>query len=1638
MSSGGQIVGALVGGVAGYLLPGANVFLGAQIGLMAGGYLDPPKGPTVNGPRLNDLSVQTSTYGAVIPRVYGTVTVNGNVFWLENNQIKETVTKKKSGGKGGGTKNSTRTYTYSATFAVGLCQGPIVGVRRIWVGPDLIYDAGSSDPGTIAASNVAASGFHLYTGTDTQAADARMQATLGVANTPAWRGLCYLVFYDLALAKYGNSLAGAQVRVEVLMAAAPVSWTATQQVLPASDSWGSMAASQNTAIAVAGDSGSSNRIAITHDGQIWAQVMTSTAEGRYCVAYGAGIFITMNNGDGCEKSVDDGASWSHIMSNAGQNWTTFPTNPYPPYSAYSYSGICYGGGTFVATVSGLYCGVTTDGTNWQRGTMPSNRTWGPITHNGSVFCALAAGSNYCATSADGLTWAEHSMSGSGNWNAIAWGAGLFVAVGFSGGVAIASSPDGVTWTTRVGSSLNFKGLAWSGAYFVALGYGSAQGYTSPDGINWTPLTLPANTLWRACVPFMGVTLAVSQTTDIAAYIYQSVVSSGETLSSVVSAECLQSGLLSGGDVDVSALTSSVRGYRIGSIGAIRAALEPLQAAWPFDVVQHGYVIRFVARGGASVVTIAAADLDARGAGQEPGVQITTSREMDSQMPRRVTVQHLDYDREYNTGTQYAERLNTAAINARVLDLPIVLTATEAAGKAEVLLYLYWLERYDVSVTLPPTYNQLEPGDVVTLVTPEGNVSLRLTTVNYTSDARLECRAKYASAAIYTPTAVGSSPSVTGQSTLSLPVRAICTMLDIPSVHSVQIDPVFLVSMHGLSPSWEGGVLYGSSDSGVTWTDLEAFTAPGGVSGVATSIIGSVDHRVWDNTSVLSVTLDNGEVYSSTSEAVLNGANYFAYGSDGRWEIVAVRTCTLTGVNSYAFSDMLRGRFGSEWAMSTHQVGDKVLLLSAADVTAVDVPYGALGVSRLYRAVTYGLQLEASTDVPFVYRGINLKPLSPAYSTFSRNVVTNDWSGSLFRRTRYGGEWVDYVDVPLSEATEAYEMDVFTDGSYTTVARTVPSSTPTLSYLASQQLADFGSYVNTLYYKLYQISSVVGRGYPLIGQAVSSINSEYSVQINIPSSSVSSNLTGYPVFIDLSLMSQSFWGSLAYRDGRDIRATDSSGAQIPMDLVMLDSVQKTGYMFVKTSLSSTVATVIYITCGLLANGFVAAGASNGRNAVWTNYIAVFTFGENHVNRVGSAYTTANVSTTSMSVASTSPNLTSHQGVAWDGTYYYVSGTNKLTKYTAAWVLVATNTNPLGAVGFGTNHVGDIEVVNGVVYAPVESYTSISVFSSQRIARFSAETLSYIDSVSVSAQGHEVSSIAYCPTDGYLYVSSYADGSKLWRYNLSTLSYVSSLSLSSTISQVQGVTWWKEAFWITSGYNKNTYRVEYGGNVRDSVYTASGSDDDYEGIGHTDSGLLVLVDSLNSPNNGVVRTLVPKTIGRVGSVETVAPLDQFEYVSGLSRYTTWTMGLTMKMSSKSTAMAMMTYTINGSSANADRATIAYRLSSDRLGLWNDTDTWLLDTISPVVGTTYRINASHNGTSGRKFYRDGTLTASAGTSTARPAAGANTLVMGMESWTKGEDFAGELGFAYLASTAFSDHYVAAEWANLTSPATFYSIVG
>ncbi|MGE0108764.1 MAG: recombinase zinc beta ribbon domain-containing protein [Bdellovibrionales bacterium] len=154
----------------------------------------------VEGSKLDDLSVQSSTYGGTIQLVYGTMRVAGNVIW--STKLKETRHESSAGGKGGGGAKQV-SYTYSVSFAVGLCAGPVSAIRRIWADTKLIYDASASNT---QATEKQAGVIRIHLGTETQKPDSTMEMHLGTGNVPAHRGLCYLVFTDLQLADFSNRI----------------------------------------------------------------------------------------------------------------------------------------------------------------------------------------------------------------------------------------------------------------------------------------------------------------------------------------------------------------------------------------------------------------------------------------------------------------------------------------------------------------------------------------------------------------------------------------------------------------------------------------------------------------------------------------------------------------------------------------------------------------------------------------------------------------------------------------------------------------------------------------------------------------------------------------------------------------------------------------------------------------------------------------------------------------------------------------------------------------------------------------------------------------------------------------------------------------------------------------------------------------------------------------------------------------------------------------------------------------------------------------------------------------------------------------------------------------------------------------
>lgn len=80
--------------------------------------------------KLEALNIQSSCYGAVIPWLRGMNRIPANLTWYGD--FKATSHTQKTGGKGGGSSNTT--YTYSASVVMGLSHGTVAAVQRVWKG----------------------------------------------------------------------------------------------------------------------------------------------------------------------------------------------------------------------------------------------------------------------------------------------------------------------------------------------------------------------------------------------------------------------------------------------------------------------------------------------------------------------------------------------------------------------------------------------------------------------------------------------------------------------------------------------------------------------------------------------------------------------------------------------------------------------------------------------------------------------------------------------------------------------------------------------------------------------------------------------------------------------------------------------------------------------------------------------------------------------------------------------------------------------------------------------------------------------------------------------------------------------------------------------------------------------------------------------------------------------------------------------------------------------------------------------------------------------------------------------------------------------------------------------------------------
>ncbi len=516
--------------------------------------------------------------------------------------------------------------------------------------------------------------------------------------------------------------------------------------------------------------------------------------------------------------------------------------------------------------------------------------------------------------------------------------------------------------------------------------------------------------------------------------------------------------------DTSRLTDIVSGFVITNRQSVRSCLEQLATAYFFDCVESDGLLKFIKRGKVSSTTIDFSELVVQDSSSDA---LTITRTQELELPRQVDVIYLNRIADYQAGTQSSQRQTVKAVDYATVNLPIVLSDQEAKVVADVTLYNAWVGRVNYQFTVPPKYALLEPTDVITVSKDGAAYLMRVNSTKLVRNGVQEITAVAEDVSSYD----FYNPAGTGTPNLQVPASVSATrleLLDLPAFPTDAATDAYLrYGVVGLGEGWAGSAVYRSDDGGANFALMQTLTAQATI-GAVLNIIPAGTIYGWDKSTTIDVLLTFGQLQSVTDIAVLNGANVYVIGE----EIIQFQTATLLDTNKYRLSNLLRGRFGTDWALASHAAGERFVLLTNAVARELMASSG-WGIGKKFKPVTIGSTLGATNSQDFTYFAKALKPYAPVHIVGSRNTagdLTINWK----RRTRIGGDWRDGVDVPLSEESERYELEIMQGA---TLKRTITGLTsPTTIYTAAQQIADFGSAQNSVSVRVYQLSAAVGRGY----------------------------------------------------------------------------------------------------------------------------------------------------------------------------------------------------------------------------------------------------------------------------------------------------------------------------------------------------------------------------------------------------------------------------------------------------------------------------------------------------------------------------------------------------------------------------------
>lgn len=1039
----------------------------------------------IKGPRLDDLNVSLADYGTPIPRIWGTRRINPQIMWAEKLREK----KKKSKTKGG----KYTEYKYYGTWAVLLCDHEIDAVTRIWFDKRLIYQRTSAGPVSAAAAAIGstlgqlgesdniklASGqnMRIYLGTEDQEPDPRIEAwcedRYGPDSCPAYRGSAYIVFEDIPLETVGNRIP--QISVELVNnpnnaypyetkdTAHPFAtsnsafrfggtWAAYVYDVDGQVEWWDVPARKRLGVSTPPDvsfSGDEPAAALAQDGT--------------CYQYGYRLndpFLGVNHFQVVTSPLGaptvtwfDGTSFqmdvARVLESNGSRRV---------YCNYVDATGYISGQTHVdSDQSGRDFCIDSEGVDWgvfQPDDTSTDFSIRNLSGVGGVY-------NFTAlTSHVGLTPARicHVPS-SGSF--FVWMDDKFYIVDDATMTMTASGALALSYTPELWEQTPGPSTFWDVVNFNEYSLSDGSQVQNLDQTDWTAgFTLtggyePINdAIWSRDNP------------DIEIRFLGRIGGNGVTLQTVVDDVSEWVGV---SGQDSAALTQTVEGYSI-TLGQAKTMLAPLLDIHDVDARPHDFTVQFKNRGSAPSGSIATVDLV-----RDNGPRYTVTVQQDTDLPQRVTFTFADRDHDQQSNTVIAQRPLDATASKREepIDLSTYVdTPDSAQQKADRYFRRAWNSRERTKASLTYQKIGLEPGDVTTIELDGHNRNVRIDkqTIGLNQITCEFVRDETSFAAVNTAT-TGADMEGRDDEEIYIPGPVQGFVIDGPFAEDVdsRSNPIIYYLAGPMAGAFSGAVVAEGDSLGAYDETVGAIDSSSDANwGIANTVLATANPNLWDRGNEFNVNVLNGPL-TSVTEADINAdpsLNLAALGEDGRWEYLNFATATLESDGSYTLSDLKRGRRGTEVNVGNHAIGDMLVLL---DNRVID----ERGVSDIGDDLSFKVQaplrpVEAAPPIELDYDANCLKPYAPCHLSASKSTdVTISW----IRRTRLGGAWVGGSTIPLSEASESYEIDIYVG---VTFKRTLTSSSPSKVYTAAQMTTDGTGSGFTA--KLYQISATVGRGF----------------------------------------------------------------------------------------------------------------------------------------------------------------------------------------------------------------------------------------------------------------------------------------------------------------------------------------------------------------------------------------------------------------------------------------------------------------------------------------------------------------------------------------------------------------------------------